>query len=144
MSKDKSAENALWEWLKGARADLEDPNMLHMERVENSTKPNTPDVNGCYRGYTFHVELKSLASVADLRRKLTIGQAMWAYSRSVAGGASYILIEIAGKRRYLIPGNCALALLEPIQEPQLNDASIMNATDAPIECLMAICGIGQG
>lgn len=140
----KRDETALWKWLKSATLDIESPTDLHMRRVENSIAANMPDVTGTYKGFSFWCELKSLETAAHLHHALRTGQAMWLYSRAVAGCATYVLLEIAGTRRYLLPGNVAVDLTERTYiEPELRDISLIHPFAPPIDCLMAMCGIGQ-
>lgn len=140
----KRDESSLWRWLKSAEQDVESPCDLHLRRIENSIAAGTPDVSGTYKGYSFWCELKSLAAASDVRCALTTKQAMWLHSRALAGCATYVLLEINGTRRYLLPGNVAVDLTErTYTEPELSDVSLINIFDPPIECLMAMCGIGQ-
>ena len=129
-----TAEKQLWQWLKSAE-NAELPYALHWQRIENRVKKNTPDVEGCYAGRAFTIELKSINKVYELRKKLTAGQAMFLYSRWRAGGRSWILIEVQGQRRYLIPGNKAIDLLYVKTEKELGLYRVLNPTARPIHVL---------
>lgn len=78
-----------------------------MQRIENSVKRGTPDVEACYNGRCFVVELKALGDADDLRAELTTAQAMFLNARAVAWGASWLLVQV-GARRYLLSGRDAL------------------------------------
>ena len=58
---------------------------IHLVRVENSVCPGTPDLNGCYRGKEFWLELKVG------RNKLSAVQHLWANKRIAAGGRVFNL-----------------------------------------------------
>lgn len=144
MSEDKARESALWKWIASAQNLIVNPLDLHMVRIENDVSKNTPDVEGCYRGFTFFVELKSLATLRQLPQKLTQGQAMFLHARAMAGGAAYLLLELP-EGRYLLPGNVALDLVDP-QLPafslrDLEAVSLIRPKATALEVLKAICGI---
>jgi len=104
-------ENSLWKWLK-ATADGMRPHM-HLGRVENSVEEGYPDVEGCYNGFSFHIELK----VADrparkstpIRTQSPVKQTQvdWLRERREASGRAWILIQVGtgrSARRYLLDG----------------------------------------
>lgn len=77
----------------------------HLIRVENWAENGTPDVNGCWQGKEFWVELK----VAELPKReitpvavphFTEDQRRWLHNRSVAGGNAYLLLQV--EREYLL------------------------------------------
>jgi hypothetical protein len=107
MAKEKS----LWVWL--ARANIILGEALHMRRVENLVGEGDPDVEGCYLGGAFNIELKACSRPArDTTRcigpaDIRPGQVPFARMRWKAGGQSYFLIAVGHAhqaQRYLIPG----------------------------------------
>lgn len=132
----RTEEKNLWQWLKNGADSLED---IHMQRIENVVKKNTPDVEGTYKKRSFVIELKSINKVYELRKKLTAGQAMFLYKRWSVGGSAWLLVEVEGLRRYLIPGLYAVELLYPVKEKTL---AVLSACTSPqasaVEMLEAI------
>lgn len=107
-------EKSLWKWLSQARDHELVGDGLHMTRVENTLEEGFPDVEGCWDGGAFWIELKSVARPArettrvlapdDIRPK----QPPWLTKRWCAGGNAFMLIQVGERskaRRYLIPGN---------------------------------------
>ena len=56
-------EVRLWEWL---RDGLRGTDGLHMRRVENLVSEGDPDVDGCWHGRYFELELKGVVPAQDL------------------------------------------------------------------------------
>jgi Holliday junction resolvase len=82
---------------------------VHWQRVESGgTSRGIPDVNGCFAGHEFWIELKILQGN---RVSLTPQQIAWHTRRSSAGGVSWILVEDPrSKSIFLISGNQAINL----------------------------------
>ena len=82
---------------------------VHWQRVESgATSIGIPDVNGCYAGYEFWIELKILHGD---RVSLTPQQIAWHTRRSTVGGVSWILIEDPrSKTIALVSGNQTVSL----------------------------------
>lgn len=144
----KTRETALWKWLRGAISDIVNKNELHWQRIENAIDNDTPDVEGCFKGVSFVIELKTVERVAQLKQKLTPGQALFLHSRWMAGGSSWLLVQVGhglqAPRRYLLPGNFAPDIFtDELHEPLLNDASIINPCDPAIEVLYTIYQYGR-
>lgn len=104
-------ESSLSRWLMGARQEM-GPD-LHMGRVENRAAAGTPDVEGCYRGSLFWAELKSSKRPARPSTPIRLAtrgreeQALWAISRTYAGGVAWYLIQVGHghkRRLYMIDG----------------------------------------
>lgn len=113
----KTRESQLWNWLRdGTRAQRPD---LDMQRIENLVGVGTPDVEACYQGIAFWIELKAINDQENLDVEVSPEQVMWHRRRARAGGRSWFLIQVgsgAQARRFLIPGHRADAL-HPGQKP---------------------------
>lgn len=132
----KTEEKNLWKWLKGVEQQVK-PGALHMERVENTASRGTPDVEGCFQGACFQIELKSVVRAKTIRTGLTKSQAMFLNARWDAGGRAFLLIEVGGDTRYLIPGSQALKFVEPVLEKDLKKANLL-LFDTPLEVLETV------
>lgn len=103
-------EVRLWEWL---RDGLKPVRGLHMRRVENLVSSGDPDVDGCYRGVYFEIELKGCDRPprnGPLKYEIRKAQEVWHNLRHKAGGNNWVYVRVGkGKdvRRYLIPGRHA-------------------------------------
>jgi len=62
---------------------------VHLARLEPYALPGIPDVNGCYDGIDFWVELKVLKK-GGFQQRLTRDQAVWLHRRHRAGGLTWI------------------------------------------------------
>lgn len=62
---------------------------MHWSRIESWASPGIPDLNGCYQGYEFWIELKVRRSKRIIVRPHQIA---WHYNRIRAGGSSFIVI----------------------------------------------------
>ncbi len=105
-----SHEAALWKWLRNGSKHLS--KHLHICRVENSIMKGYPDVEGCYSGMNFHIELKSSPLPKRKSTLITIDisdeQIRWLNKRWRIGGSCFVLLRVGTHRnitRYLIPGN---------------------------------------
>jgi len=78
-------ESDLWKKIRDGTKSLG----IHWSRIESWAGPGVPDLNGCYKGHEFWIELK-------VRRSKTIvfrpHQIAWHHNRSKAGGSSFIVI----------------------------------------------------
>jgi hypothetical protein len=109
-----SREVRLWEFL---RDGLKGTEGLHMRRVENQVGVGDPDVDGCYQGCYFEIELKGTNRPAHASTPIDLGirksQVIWHRKRTRCGGNNWLYIRIgvgAGVRRYLVPGKFVPAL----------------------------------
>lgn len=70
-----------------------------MERVENLVARGTPDVEGCYDGFHFHIELKQCTkpklSSTNLNIRLEKSQIVWLKKRSYCMGNVFILLRVS-------------------------------------------------
>jgi penicillin-binding protein-related factor A (putative recombinase) len=85
--------------LAGQRPDL--------MRVENATQSGTPDVNGCWQGVEFWVELKKVPRPRNARTPVRVPhftpqQRAWLKTRTRHGGRAFVLIQIG--RAYFLHG----------------------------------------
>lgn len=101
-------EVRLWEFL---RDGLKGVPGLHMRRIENLVSSGDPDVDGCYNGCYFEIELKGCDRPKNSGTLLDLGirksQVVWHRKRVRAGGNIWLYVRVgqgAGLRKYLIPG----------------------------------------
>lgn len=142
MAPDRTRETAFWKWLKSGVARLSKPH--HVQRIEDTTKSGTPDVEGCIDGRSFWAELKvayEQPTRGTVRIKTTSFQAYFAIKRREAGGLSWYLIR-AGMHpnweHYLIPGQHAEELLDkPISVQRLRNLSAVDPKARPEDIMMA-------
>lgn len=108
-------ESALWGRLKRAVKSFQETGAnspLHIARIDNSAGAGQPDVEGCFDGRQFWIELKSVMRPAreqtNLHPRSRESQDVWHKDRTLAGGRSHwVLIQVGeGKKAalYLIPG----------------------------------------
>lgn len=103
-------ESALWKWLKDGSKHMN--KNLHLCRVENHITEGYPDVEGCYKSISFHIELKSSKLPKRESTPITIGisdsQINWLKKRSRVGGKCFVLVRVGSHHniaRYIIPGD---------------------------------------
>lgn len=102
-------EASLWKWLKdGTRHLFPD---LDLRRVENVVERGTPDVEGCWEGRQFWIELKCVGFPRYVDERIGVrfepAQLPWLRRRARAGGACHVLVQVGSgqkARRYLVPG----------------------------------------
>ena len=78
----KGPEAKLWQDVKKALKDA------HLVRIENKASPGIPDVNGCYKGIEFWIELKVIKGNS---LQLSKFQKAWIYERTKSGGKVFVL-----------------------------------------------------
>ena len=78
----KGPEAKLWQDVKKALKDA------HLVRIENKAGPGVPDVNGCYKGIEFWIELKVIKGNS---LRLSKFQKAWIYERTKSGGKVFVL-----------------------------------------------------
>ena len=78
----KGPEAKLWQDVKKALKDA------HLVRIENKVGPGIPDVNGCYKGIEFWLELKVIKGNS---LRLSKFQKAWIYERLRVGGNVFVL-----------------------------------------------------
>lgn len=102
-------EASLWKWLKeGTRRHYPD---LDLRRVENGVERGTPDVEGCWKGWQFWIELKCCDRPKDpdlpFKVRFEPAQLPWLRRRTRAGGSCWVLLQLGSGQtavRYLVPG----------------------------------------
>lgn len=76
-------ERKFWMWLRQKTP------MVHWQRIETTTGPGVPDINGCYMGKDTWIELKiNIPKKGVLLRK---EQYAWITKRNMKGGRIYVL-----------------------------------------------------
>lgn len=103
-----------------------------MCRVENLVGSGFPDVEGCFDGNSFYVELKGALRPArpntPVRVKWQPGQKPWLSRRWAAGGSAFVLLRVgigAGISRYLFRGD-QLDLVGRVPESDLIEISLVS------------------
>lgn len=116
-------ESQLWSWLDTNSRHLRRTG-LHVVRVENSCGSGFPDVEACWLGTSFTVELKC----ADRPKRegttcnfkhMRAGQVIFAADRAKARGRHFLLLQVGSgheAQRYLLVGTYAAAVLSGLTE----------------------------
>ncbi len=142
---DRTKETALWGWLKSGLPRLAEAGHRHdVQRIEDTTKSGTPDVEGCIDGGCFWAELKvayEQPTKGTVRVKTTVFQVHRALRRRRAGGRSWYLIRVGVHPRaqhFLVPGDYAEELLDkPISLERLTSVSALDPKARPEAILLA-------
>lgn len=136
-----SSESNLWNWLKCANLVLRED--LHMCRVENSAISGMPDVEGCFRGNQFWIELKCIdrpmKESTSLRPKFRPTQIPWMKRRLGAHGKVFVLLQVGlGRRlsRYLIPSYKVALLVTGHREVVIKALSLSPSSATASEIIM--------
>lgn len=143
MAAGKDRESSLWAWL---RDGLKGSGLRHhVQRVENSVKVGTPDVEGVIEGgLPFWIELKVatvLVSRPQLRIETTVHQVFFAQKRWEVGGNSWYLIR-AGKHpkreHFLVPGGLSEELFDrAVGLNWLRGVSAVDPSSTAVELMLA-------
>lgn len=135
-------ENRLWEWM---RDGLKGTKGLHMVRVENLVNTGDPDVEGCYQGHYFEVELKGCDRPkrgGKLGFEVRTSQTLYHRKRWRCGGNTWIYIRVGANKevaRYLIPGGLVETVDWPnVTESQLLGLCVLPPQHTPLELLTKI------
>lgn len=131
-------EVRLWEWM---REQLRGTPSLHMRRVENLVSEGDPDVDGCWAGQYFELELKGSDRPArgglldfDVRQS----QVVWHRRRWKCGGNLWLYIRVGKGRdlkRYLVPGSFTKQVKEGVTEETLADMAVLPPDHTALEML---------
>lgn len=131
-----SNEAALWKWLRDGSRHLS--KSLHLCRVENIVMEGYPDVEGCFSGFNFHIELKSSPlpkrESTLITIKISTEQIMWLNKRWRVGGNCFVLLRVGTHRnitRYLIPGDIEK---RKFSRKELKRYEIATAEDVILNC----------
>lgn len=131
-------EVRLWEWL---RDNLRGTSGLHMRRVENLVGDGDPDVDGCWNGHYFELELKGCDRPAKgglLSFDVRQSQVVWHRRRWRCGGNIWLYIRVGrGRdvRRYLVPGSLTGRVKEGMAEADLAAMSVLPHGHTALELL---------
>jgi len=89
------------------------PPFARLNRVENNVGFGIPDVNGCFLGNEFWIEIKigtirrdPEQPIFDKKYGMTVEQINWHIEQNQAGGRSFILLRI-GENLFLVEGHKA-------------------------------------
>lgn len=136
-------EHSFWDSLHKASREYEG---LDLRRVENSLTQGTPDVEGCFFGRSFWIELKSadrpVRPTSALKFDLTIFQARWLQKRWHVGGHAWVLVRVgkgSNSKVYLIPGKSAGLIAETCTEGLLAELSVKFEYNNFQDLLWAVC-----
>ena len=139
----QTKEKHLWQWLRQAKfiigADL------FLGRVENNVTAGNPDVDCCFSGLAFGIELKSVArpkrETTKIKIRLEKSQLWYHQTKTRAGGIIYNLIQVgsgAEARRYLVHCKHNDLLVLGLTENSLASIAIVDPLSKPVEIFMAI------
>lgn len=142
-------EVRLWEFLRDGLRGLPG---LHMRRVENLVSSGDPDVDGCYNGRYFEIELKGLDRPKRQGTPLDLGirksQVVWHRRRTRCGGNNWLYVRVgqgADLRRYLVRG-CHVPALEasPPTEAALEKLSVLPSCHTAEQVLICVSAAAAG
>lgn len=133
-----ASEVAMFKRLKKAKTQLESLKeglgaKLVLERVENLLSKSTPDVNGCFFGTHFDIELKQVdrpkRKTTKIKARFEQGQESWLLEKTQAGGNAFVLLQVNGEtfittKWYLIPGDKLEGLGEGLLENEIKERSL--------------------
>jgi len=131
----KVSETDLWNWLAKAKDELDRD--LHIRRIENLVGVGDPDVQGCYLGGYFDIELKTAARPARPSTQILNPndeyirpeQKVWHRLRWLAGGNNFFLLQVGsgadGAMMYLLPGTL-WRTIEGRTEEELHNFSVVD------------------
>lgn len=143
MAPDRDRESNLWGWLRDALPKLTMAKK-HVQRIEDSTKSGTPDVEGMIEGgLPFWIELKvAYEQVRSpvVRVKTTDKQVYFALKRTQVGGLSWYLIRVGkhpNRLHFLIHGSQAEHLLnQPVTLDWLHNMSACEPDASAVDILL--------
>lgn len=139
----KDRESALWGWL---RDGLKGSGLRHhVQRVENSVKVGTPDVEGCIEGgLPFWIELKvatELKSRPQVRVETTAHQVFFATKRWQVGGNSWYLVRVGrhpSRAHFLVPGSLSEHLFDrAVDLAWLRGVAAVDPASTAVELMLA-------
>ena len=74
-------------------------------RVENAADPGTPDVNGCFKGHEYWIELKVCTNkikIVDPKSTLKDSQIVWHLNRGLQKGSIFLMIRYPMQKMILV------------------------------------------
>ncbi len=131
-------EVRLWEWLREGLRPVEG---LHLRRIENLVGEGDPDVEGCWMGQYFELELKGCDRPVRnglLHFDVRQSQVLWHRRRWRCGGNVWLYIRIGrgmSVSRYLVPGSLTAKVKEGLSEEALAELSVLPPKHTPLELL---------
>jgi hypothetical protein len=131
-------EVRLWEWL---RDGLKPVVGLHLRRVENLVGEGDPDVEGCWMGSYFEVELKGCdrpKKGGRLDFEVRQSQVIWHRKRWRCGGNLWVYVRVGRDRatkRYLVPSSSMPILKEGVTEVELAALSCLPPEHSQMDLL---------
>lgn len=103
------SENTAWKWL---RENLKGKGR-RLQRIENIVGSGMPDINGCFNGREFWIEVKApkepkrpSTPLFGSNHKVSQEQKNWFMEQRQSGGRGYLFID-TDQRRILIDGKFA-------------------------------------
>ena len=124
---------------------------LHMSRIENMLEAGTPDVEGCYRGHSFWMELKSAKRPrfpqTPVRFPTRDEQIEWLQCRVDTGGAASFLLSVntgngSGRCVYLVAGWYGHQLHKGLTEEHIGVYSVLTSVrPTALEVIRAACKV---
>lgn len=136
-------EVRLWEWLKEGTRDIKG---LHMRRVENRVEDGGPDVDGCWNGRYFELELKGCdrpVRGGGLDFEIRRSQYLWHRRRRKANGNIWVYIRVGKGReikRYLVSSDHIAEIFNNgVTEQRLAELTIIPPDHTPKELLQVAC-----
>jgi hypothetical protein len=131
-------ESNLWKWMKEGVRPLVGGRRLHVCRVENMVVAGYPDVEGCYEGENFHLELKGALRPArpttNVDVEIDLAQVLWLERRWSVGGSCFVLLRVGSGRavrRYLVRGDQCRALFDGVIEDGVLGLSVVAPDSDP-------------
>ncbi len=128
-------EVRLWQWM---HEGLRFVPSLHMRRVENLVSEGDPDVDGCYKGSYFELELKGCDRPkrdGKLDFDIRLSQGLWARKRWRCGGNLWLYVRVGSGRqmaRYLLPGSWTYELHLRQQKDGVTEQDLLALCVLPI------------
>lgn len=140
-----TAEKSLWTWLKQAKVRM---SLLDLQRIENGVGVGTPDVEGCYKGKAFWIELKAEERPVRLTTSVVKfgegsirnDQIAWLEYRWRCGGRAFVLFQVGSgykAKRYLVRG-CDAHRLPGLTEPELAAVAVRSPVADPVSVIDAV------
>lgn len=131
-------ESNFWAWIRGKLKGIPD---LDVHRVENSVGSGMPDVEGCYRGGQFWLELKAttrpVRPTTPIRVKFQPLQVHWLEKRWRCGGSCWVYLKVEDAR-YLVPGNKAHIVEAGVPEAELAALAVLPPNHTVPEMLAVV------
>jgi hypothetical protein len=137
-------ESRLWEFLREGWKPI--GLQLHYRRLENQVGSGDPDVDGCYLGWYFEIELKGTDRPAHPATAIDLGirksQVIYHRKRMRANGNHWLYVRVGiGKtlKKYLVPGRYIGELeANPPTEQELEALAVLPPSHSAWDVLKAV------